>query len=241
MDRVVSAGTRAGPSTGEKLISVAHTREKSAVIRVAIVDDHRLVLDGLASHLNSRRNGIRVVISESSWAGLLSHAEFPVDVVVLDLNLDDDISIGAKVRALSTAGCRTIVISRHADPSSIQGAIRAGALGFVPKTEGADELVRAIQSAAAGRQYENGPLAGALSHNGRAADPGLGRQELRAIMLYASGRSIREVAGDMGTTEETVKSYIKRGRRKYREIGVDLGTKILLRRHGIREGWLTPE
>jgi hypothetical protein len=45
----------------------------------------------------------------------------------------------------------------------------------------------------------------------------------------------------METTEETVKSYIKRARRKFREVGVDVGTRILLRRYGIREGWLTPE
>jgi DNA-binding NarL/FixJ family response regulator len=132
-------------------------------------------------------------------------------------------------------------MSRHADPSSIHSAIRAGALAFVPKTEAADELVRAIKSAAAGLRYENEQLTAALAEVDSVADPGLGRQELRAIRLYASGRSIREVARDMGTTEETVKSYIKRARRKYRDIGVDLGTKILLRRHGVREGWLTPE
>jgi DNA-binding NarL/FixJ family response regulator len=222
-------------------ISVVHKRDRPATIRVAIVDDHRLVVDGLTAHLNARRHGIHVAIGESSWAGLLADPEFPVDVVVLDLNLDDEVSIGAKVRALNAAGTRTIVMSRHAETSSIQGAIRAGALAFVPKTESADELVRAIHSAAVGEQYLNGPFAGALSSDGLTADPGLGRQELRAIMLYASGRSIREVAGDMGTTEETVKSYIKRARRKYRETGIDLGTKILLRRHGIREGWLTPE
>jgi two-component system uhpT operon response regulator UhpA len=222
-------------------VSVIHKRDKPAAIRVAIVDDQPVVVDGLTTHLSARRYGIDVAISESSWAGLLSNAAFPVDVVVLDLNLDDSISIGAKVRALSAAGSQTIVMSRHTEPSSVHGAIRAGALAFVPKTEGADELVRAIQSAAAGRQYENGSLTGALSNGGKAVEPGLGRQELRAIMLYASGRSIREVARDMGTTEETVKSYIKRARRKYRDIGIDLGTKILLRRHGIREGWLTPE
>jgi DNA-binding NarL/FixJ family response regulator len=60
-------------------------------------------------------------------------------------------------------------------------------------------------------------------------------------VLYAGGRSIKEVAADMTTTEETIKSYIKRARRKYRGIGVDIGTKILLRRHAIREGWITPE
>lgn len=241
MDRVVCASTRAGGYHGGKPVQVVHKRERSALIRVAIVDDHRLVVDGLVAHLRARRHGIHVAIGESSWAGLLTHSEFPVDVVVLDLNLDDNVSIGAKVRALSAAGSSTIVMSRHAESSSVHGAIRAGALAFVPKTESADELVRAIQSAAAGLRYENGPLAGALSSDGKTLEPGLGRQELRAIMLYASGRSIREVAGDMGTTEETVKSYIKRGRRKYRDIGIDLGTKILLRRHGIREGWITPE
>lgn len=217
------------------------TRREPSAIRVAIVDDHRLVVEGITAHLAARQMGIKVVISESSWSGLLSHPEFPADVTVLDLNLDDSIAIGIKVRALNAAGTRTIVMSRHADASSIQGAIKAGALAFVPKTETSDELVRAIRSAAAGEQYRNAHVTGALSEITASDDPGLGKREHRALVLYASGRSIREVASDMGTTEETVKSYIKRGRRKYREIGVDLGTKILLRRHGIREGWLTPE
>jgi DNA-binding NarL/FixJ family response regulator len=222
-------------------VTVTDKRERTADIRVAIIDDHRLVIDGITAHLSARRLGIQVVIGAPTWDALLAHQEFPVDVAVLDLNLDDNVSIGAKIRALSAAGTRTIVMSRHTDPSSIHSAIRAGALAFVPKTETADELVRAIKSAASGQQYENEQLAGVLAEVGSADDPGLGRQELRAIMLYASGRSIREVARDMGTTEETVKSYIKRARRKYRDIGVDLGTKILLRRHGVREGWITPE
>jgi DNA-binding NarL/FixJ family response regulator len=73
------------------------------------------------------------------------------------------------------------------------------------------------------------------------ADPTLGRQELTALQLYAQGRSVHEVAVQMATTDQTAKSYIKRGRRKYRLAGVDLGTKVLLRRHAIREGWIAPE
>ena len=71
-----------------------------------------------------------------------------------------------------------------------------------------------------------------------AAPVTLGAQELRAMTLYASGHSIRLVAQAMGTTDETVKSYLKRGRRKYRDAGVDLGSRLLLRQHAIREGWL---
>lgn len=210
-------------------------------IRVAIVDDHRIMIDGIAAHLAASAADIEHVIGATSWAQLLAHPAFPVDVAVLDLNLEDQIAIAAKVRALAAAGTRTVVMSRHSDRASIHGAIKAGALAFVPKTGTADELVLAIRSAAAGIHFQNQPLVDALEMLSTTRDPGLGRQEQRALVLYASGRSIRQVAGDMGTTEETIKSYIKRGRRKYRAVGVDLGTKVLLRDHGVLEGWLNPQ
>jgi two-component system uhpT operon response regulator UhpA len=210
-------------------------------IRVAIVDDHRLVLDGLVARIHDPEGGLLVVATETSWAGLIANPEFPVDVVVLDLHLEDGIPVGTKLRALGTIGTATVVMSRHADSASVTAAMRAGALGFVPKTESASELVSAIRSAARSLQHLSEPLASAIAGYSASPDPGLGRQEQRALVLYASGRSIKEVAAEMSTTEETVKSYIKRGRRKYREVGVDVGTRILLRRHGVREGWLTPE
>jgi DNA-binding NarL/FixJ family response regulator len=162
-------------------------------------------------------------------------------VVVLDLSLDDHIPIGTKIRALTAAGSRTIVMSRHADMSTIYSAVQAGALGFIPKTETADALVAAIRSAAAGMRYDNEPLLRAMSGTTPGALPGLGRREQRALVLYASGRTIREVSSAMGTTDETVKSYIKRARRKYRDAGMDLGSKIKLRDHGIRVGWVPKE
>jgi len=221
-------------------VSIATENAHPSAIRVAVVDDHRLVIDGIEARLSAVR-GIEVVIGATDWPGLVSHQNFPADVVVLDLNLDDHIPIATKIRALSAAGSRTIVISRHAEASTIHGAIKAGALAFIPKTDTADELVQAIRTVASGAAYETAPVREALEQAASAKDPGLGKQEYRALVLYAAGRSIREVASEMDTTEETVKSYIKRGRRKYREIGIDLGTKILLRRHGIREGWLSAE
>ena len=212
-----------------------------APIRVAIVDDHRLVLDGLAARLHDPAGGLAIVATETSWAGLVAHPEFPVDVVVLDLHLEDSIPVGTKLRALGTIGTATVVMSRHADSASVTAAMRAGALGFVPKTESANELLSAIRSAAQSTQHLPAPLAEAIAGYHVSPDPGLGRQEQRAIILYASGRSIKEVAAEMETTEETVKSYIKRARRKYRQVGIDVGTRILLRRHGVREGWLAPE
>jgi two-component system uhpT operon response regulator UhpA len=209
-------------------------------IRVAVVDDHTLVLEGIAARL-AHHSGIRVVASESTWMALLGHPEFPVDVVVLDLHLKDQISISSKIRALAAAGSHAIVMSQHADATSISTAIGYGARGFVPKSESADELVRAIECAADGRQYANRLTTDALAIAGRISIPRLGNQERRALVLYAAGRPVKEVAVAMGTTEDTVKSYIKRGRRKYRAAGIDIGTRVLLRRQATVEGWLSPE
>lgn len=232
---LIHGAKSAQTSVGRKV-----ARDSSRDIRVAVVDDHRLVLDGISSRLQSDRR-IRVVASEPTWVGLLAHHEFPVDVVVLDLNLKDQIPIGAKLRTLASAGSRAVIMSSHADSTSIYTAMQAGAKGFVPKTDAADELVKAIQAAANNEQYENQPMKLAMAAVDRKHCPRLGQQEQRSLMLYAFGRSVKEVATAMGTTEDTVKSYIKRARRKYKSIGIDLGTKVLLRRQAITEGWLNPE
>lgn len=216
-------------------------RSRKPQTRVALVDDHRLVLDGIAAFIASKRVDIDIVASESTWVGLLESSSYPADVVVLELNLGDGIPISSKIRTLTAAGAKTVIMSRHSDGSAVSGALRAGAHAFVPKTESADELISAVQAVAAGLPYDNSAAQSATWALVPSRDPGLGRQEQRATVLYASGRSIKEVADEMTTTEETVKSYIKRARRKYRSVGVDVGTKILLRRQGIHEGWLTPE
>ncbi|MET0590364.1 MAG: response regulator transcription factor [Naasia sp.] len=210
-------------------------------VRVAVVDDHVMVAEGITARLLTAAPTIDVVATVSSWAEFIAHSSYPVDVVVLDLNLEDNIPVSTKLRALATAGSHTVVISRHADAGSIHGAITAGAAAFLTKSESAETLIENVLAAASGSVDHSATVERALAEFDNADDPGLGRQEHRALVLYAAGRSIKEVASDMVTTEETIKSYIKRARRKYRAIGVDLGTKNLLRRHAIREGWITPE
>ena len=220
---------------------VSPARTRAVTIRVAIVDDHQLVLDGLVARLAHKASGLAVIAAESTWAGLVGNPGYPFDVVVLDMHLEDNIPIGTKLRALEAAGTRAVVMSRHADSGSINAALQAGALAFVPKTESAEELITAIKSAARRVHHLPAQAATVLAGFRAAPDAGLGRQEQRALMLYAAGRTIKEVAAMMATTDETVKSYIKRARRKYRQVGIDVGTRILLRRHGIREGWIAPE
>lgn len=210
-------------------------------IRVALVDDHRLLVEGLAARLSAPRAHIEVVAAVTDWGHLLSHPAFPVDVVVVEFGLEDDVPFETKVQQLAEIGVTAIAIARNRDAATVHAALTAGALTLVPKSEPAEQLVAAVHAAADGRAHHSPAVQDALDAWANRADPNLGRQELTALQLYAQGRSVHEVAQQMATTDQTAKSYIKRGRRKYRIAGVDLGTKVLLRRHAIREGWIAPE
>jgi two-component system, NarL family, uhpT operon response regulator UhpA len=223
------------------MTSVGTHPRRSSKVRVAVLDDHQLIVDGLVARLSVPRARVNVVAGVTNWPSLVSHPEFPVDVVLLEVNLDDGIPIATKLQTLSAADVCSIVVSWHTDATTVHGVLRAGASAFVGKNESAEELVATIHAVASGRERTSPTVERALAEYAAREDPNLGRQEQRALVLYAGGRSIHEVASDMQTTDETVKSYIKRGRRKYRSIGIDLGTKILLRRHAIREGWIEPE
>lgn len=210
-----------------------------ASTRVAVVDDFQMVVDGLITHLHSAGPDLDVVIAATSWDALTSHPHYPPDVTVLDLNLGDHIRIETKVRALVAAGSGIVLISRHTSAVAIVRAIDAGALGYVPKTASAEELVTAVRAVARGEKHIS-DLYDLPVHR---VDTNLsvGPQEQRALALYATGRTIRDVAAELETTEETAKSYVKRARSKYRKAGIDLGTKVALRRYAALEGWIDSE
>lgn len=210
-------------------------------VRVALVDEHRLLVEGLAARLSVTRARIEVVAALTDWAGLDGHGPPTVDVVVVEVGLDDGVSFEAKMQQLAERELPAVALGRSADAATVHAALAAGAMAFVAKSDPADELVAAVHAAADGHEHRSPSVRAALEAWANRVDPSLGRQELTALQLYAQGRSVHEVALSMATTDQTAKSYIKRGRRKYRLAGVDLGTKLLLRRHAIQEGWITAE
>jgi two-component system, NarL family, uhpT operon response regulator UhpA len=213
-------------------------------LRLAIVDDHQMVLAGLQAWVGQADSYVNVVIAVASWADLLDHPAFPVDVVLLDLDLGDDIPAPLKISTLRQAGVATVVISTLADPARIRACLAAGAAGYLPKTEPADEILRAVTAAAAGEGYMTPSLAALLvadreDDNGNA--PALSPQELRALILYASGLPMKSVARRLGVSIHTAKSYIDRVREKYTQAGRETRTKLDLHQRAIEDGLLTPE
>jgi RNA polymerase sigma factor (sigma-70 family) len=212
------------------------TEGQPSRIRLAIVDDHRMLLGALSEWLRGAAADIDLVAAVPSWSELLAHPEFPVDVVLLDLDLRDNIPISIKLSTLKSAGVRTMLMSTYSEPAVVREALGAGALGYLVKSEPVETIVEAIRAAQRGESYLSRELEEALMDDGAA--PRLSAQERRVMALYGAGQPVKAVAFQLGISEETAKSYLKRIREKYRLAGYDVGTKVALRKRAIADGIL---
>jgi two-component system uhpT operon response regulator UhpA len=207
-------------------------------IRLAIVDDHRMLLGALTEWIRNAAPDIDMVAAVASWPELLTHPEFPVDVVLLDLDLKDNIPVSLKISTLKTTGVRTVLMSTYSEPNVVREALAAGALGYLVKSEDASMIVEAIRAAAEGESFVSAELDLALNSGEVGGAPKLSAQERRVMALYGGGEPVKAVAYQLGISEETAKSYLKRIREKYRVAGIDVGTKVALRKRAIQDGIL---
>jgi two-component system uhpT operon response regulator UhpA len=207
-------------------------------IRLAIVDDHRMLLGALTEWIRNAAPDIDMVAAVPSWPELLTHPEFPVDVVLLDLDLKDNIPVSLKISTLKTTGVRTVLMSTYSEPNVVREALAAGALGYLVKSEDAGMIVEAIRAAAEGESFVSAELDLALNSGEVGGAPKLSAQERRVMALYGGGEPVKAVAYQLGISEETAKSYLKRIREKYRVAGIDVGTKVALRKRAIQDGIL---
>ncbi|HEX4058819.1 MAG TPA: response regulator transcription factor [Galbitalea sp.] len=207
-------------------------------IRLALVDDHRMLLGALTEWIRNAAPDIDMVAAVASWPELLTHPEFPVDVVLLDLDLKDNIPVSLKISTLKTTGVRTVLMSTYSEPNVVREALAAGALGYLVKSEDASMIVEAIRAAAQGESFVSAELDLALNSGEVGGAPKLSAQERRVMALYGGGEPVKAVAYQLGISEETAKSYLKRIREKYRVAGIDVGTKVALRKRAIQDGIL---
>jgi DNA-binding NarL/FixJ family response regulator len=197
-----------------------------------------MLLGALTEWIRNAASDIVMVAAVTTWPELLTHEEFPVDVVLLDLDLKDNIPISLKISTLNTTGVKTVVMSTYSEPNVVREALAAGALGYLVKSEDADMIVEAIRSATRGESYISAELDLALNAGTVGGAPKLSAQERRVMALYGGGEPVKAVAYQLSISEETAKSYLKRIREKYRVAGIDVGTKVALRKRAIQDGIL---
>jgi DNA-binding NarL/FixJ family response regulator len=206
-------------------------------IRVAILDDHPLVREGLAALLGASEPGQLTVayVGDDVSAAL---AEAP-HVVLLDIVMEDGEPLVDKVAACCAQGSQVLLLSATAGSSVVLSGLRAGALGFLPKTASVEEIRAAVVDVASGVVHLTSDLAAVLTADPQR--PALSPQELKALRLYAAGSKIATIARRMDVSPHTVKEYLDRVRMKYAATGRHPRTRTELYAVADRDGFLDGE
>lgn len=204
------------------------------MITVALVDDDRMLTDGMRAWLGGVP-GLRLVATATTPAELLRppDPELPYaapDVVLLDLRLGDGSDPVDNIRLLLSSGSRVLVISTVPDRARIIESVRAGADGYLTKDNDLPTLVAAIEDVAAGRGAHSPELAFACAYDDSPARPRLSPRERQILLDYASGMTLKSAARRAGITVHTAKDYLDRVKAKYRQAGRQAYTKIDLAR-----------
>ncbi len=185
-------------------------------ITVLIVDDHQVVRQGVRAFLESQPDIAVVGEAESGEAAIQLSTEHAPDVVLMDLLMPgmDGINATQQVKQVSPRSQVIVLTSYHQD-EHIFPAIRAGALSYLLKEAGPQELVEAVRKAARGEAVLHPRVAARLVqelHGARqdSANPltTLSDRELEVLRLIAGGLSNTEIAEKLVISEKTVKSHV---------------------------------
>ncbi|MDH3302656.1 MAG: response regulator transcription factor [Acidimicrobiia bacterium] len=199
----------------------------SSPIRIFLLDDHDIVLRGLADLLESQTD-LTVVGQATSAASALSTVEAcNPDVAVLDVRLGDGngIEVCRDIRsAHPEIAC--LILTSFADDHAIIDAAMAGAAGYVLKQIGGNDIVTAIRKVATGAQLLDAAIVRLTLRRLRQSEEGrvdsLSEQEHRIFELIGDGYSNRQIADEMHLAEKTVKNYISN---LFLKLGIDRRTQ----------------
>jgi DNA-binding NarL/FixJ family response regulator len=222
-------------------MSTAAAHPASPPIRLAILDDHEILLDSLATWIERNAPEFDLVVRAGSWLELVHSDAFPTDLVIMDLQLRESVSIGARVRTCRAAGAKVVVQSAVDTQEDRDAALAAGAVAYVTKTQPMAELI-AVSLAAMGRDgsaAEPKPAWRPRPTVPEASRPKLSDGERQALVLYADGRTTSEVARAMNVQYETAKTYLRRVREKYGKVGRPTSSRADLIRRAAEDGYLT--
>jgi NarL family two-component system response regulator LiaR len=178
-------------------------------IRVALVNDYEIVLEGLRSFLRRYAPGIRVVELDVN-----ATPDRPVDVTLFDTYGEAE-ALRGRVRALASDATNgaVVVFSFSTNAALAKSLVRAGARGFISKASPASQLVDGIRAAARGervmslKRSQRATVIPDLSWPGRKIQ--LTERESELLALLPTGMTNRELAAHLYLSENTIKTQLR--------------------------------
>ncbi|MEO6891161.1 MAG: response regulator transcription factor [Ktedonobacteraceae bacterium] len=185
-----------------------------ASIRIALVDDHRVVRQGLRVFLESFPDLVVIGEASSGEEALQQVEAWLPDVVVMDLLMPggiDGIKAIERIRAL-TPHTQVVALTSYTDEARVVAALRVGAIGYVRKDAEPQVLLAAVRAAARGQSLLDPAVATAVlqelvrGENARVSP--LTEREQEVLRQLALGRTNHEIAEALVVSDETIKTHV---------------------------------
>ena len=184
-------------------------------ISVLLVDDHRVVRQGLRDFLELQDDIEVVGEAASGEEGVKLAQELLPDVVLMDLVLPgiDGVEATRRVKSVSPS-TRIIVLTSFADDDKVFPAVKAGAISYLLKDVQPEELARAIRAAQRNEAVLHSEVAAKLMQEFTQPRPSedsveqLTEREMDVLRLIAKGQSNKEIADTLIISEKTVKTHV---------------------------------
>jgi DNA-binding NarL/FixJ family response regulator len=216
------------------LHDMMRTRTKTTVY---VTDDHGLVREGLCAVIEGEPDLEVVGLGASGRDAVQAARELHPDVIVMDVAKNDMNGMEAtRIIKRVAPECRVVAISSHGDQRHVVGMLKAGACGYVLKSEAFGQLRLAIAEAMAGNVYLSPSVSGAIVDvvRGESDEAGLAilsEREREIVQLVAEGYSSGAIGSRLNITPSTVETHRRNVLRK-----LQLHNVAELTRFAIREG-----
>ena len=204
------------------------------MIKVTIVDDHELVRTGIIRLLKDV-SGIEVVAEASSGEEAVQLVrQHKPDVVLMDVNMPGIGGFEATRKLVQMyPDLKVIVVTIHMDDPFPSRMLQAGAMGYLTKGCGVEEIVTAIREVYAGRRYIKYWCPGReLNPHPKMFFPGAHALRLQVMLMLTQGTKVQEISDKLCLSPKTVSTY---RHRLYDKLGVssDVALTRLAMRYGV--------
>ena len=178
-----------------------------APARVLLVDDHALLRTGVANIINHEPDLLVVAEAGEGVAAIAAYEKHRPDVTLLDLRMPmmEGVEVVRQIRARDPSAL-VIVLTTYDTDDEISRALKAGAKAYALKDIAAEDLVACIRDVLAGKTYIAPAAAAKLAEGVTRVQ--LTPREMATLRLMADGKANKEIAGELGISDRTVKTHL---------------------------------
>ena len=180
----------------------------AAQIRVLAVDDHPIAREGIARLIVIQHDMVLVGQASDGREAIQQFRTLRPDVTLMDIQMPGMNGVDALIAIRNEfPEAKIIVLTTYKSDTQVIRALKAGAQGYLLKTALHTELLDSIRAAHAGKKTVSPEASVEIAEHGM--DELLTPGEVRVLRLIAGGRGNKEIADELSTTEESVKSRVK--------------------------------